>query len=315
MPASKTPIYSALAANVAIAITKFVAAAFTGSSAMISEGIHSLVDSLNEVLLLRGIARSQRPADEQRPFGYGKELYFWAFIVSILIFGVGGGVSFYEGITHLQHPEPLTDPVWNYAVLGLAFAFDGFSFVTAFREFNRERGPQPFWTAVRRSKDPSTFVVLFEDAADLLGLIVAFLGVWLSHQLNNPYLDGAASIIIGLILTAVSLVLARESRSLLMGESADPAAIRQVVARVETDEAVVRVLQAPSMYMAPEEVFLMLSIEFQEGLTTRALTDAIARIRETVQHDFPRIRRLLIEPSRPETVPNRPGPDLTAAQA
>ncbi len=137
---------------------------------MISEGIHSLVDSLNEVLLLLGIRRSQRPADDQRPFGYGKELYFWAFIVSILIFGGGGGVSFYEGITHLQHPELITNPSWNYVVLGIAFVLDGFSFLTALNEFNRQRGSQPFWVAVKRSKDPSTFVVLFEDAADVLGV-------------------------------------------------------------------------------------------------------------------------------------------------
>ncbi len=296
MPASKTPIYSALAANVAIAVTKFIAASLTGSSAMISEGIHSLVDSLNEVLLLLGIQRSQKPADEKRPFGYGKELYFWAFIVSILIFGVGGGVSFYEGITHLQHPEPMGNPFWNYVVLGIAFVFDGFSFITALTEFNRQRGSQSFWSAVKRSKDPSTFVVLFEDAADLLGLIVAFLGVFLGHQLQNPYLDGAASIIIGLILTAVSVVLARESRSLLMGESADPAAVRDVLNLVEGDEAVLKVLQSPSMYLAPEEVFLMLVIDFRNDLTTPQIYEAINRVRATVQRQFPIVKRLFIEP-------------------
>ncbi|MFD2573825.1 cation diffusion facilitator family transporter [Spirosoma soli] len=296
MPASKTPIYSALAANLAIAITKFVAAGVTGSSAMISEGIHSLVDTLNEILLLLGIRRSQQPADERRPFGYGKELYFWAFIVSILIFGIGGGVSFYEGITHLQHPEPISDPHWNYIVLGIAFCFDGVSFITALREFNRQRGSQPFWSAVKRSKDPSTFVVLFEDAADLLGLIVAFLGVFLGHQFNNPYFDGAASLIIGLILTAVSILLARESRSLLMGESADPTVLRSVAALVERDDTVIHVLQSPSMYLAPEEVFLMLVVDFRNDLTTIDINQAIDRIRTTIQHEFPIIKRVFIEP-------------------
>lgn len=297
MPASKLPIYSALAANLAIAVTKFVAAGITGSSAMISEGIHSLVDTLNEILLLLGIRRSQRPPDDKRPFGYGKELYFWAFIVSILIFGVGGGVSFYEGITHLQHPEPMTDPFWNYIVLGIAFAFDGFSFVTALTEFNRQRGDQPFWSAVKRSKDPSTFVVLFEDAADLLGLLVAFLGIFLGHQLANPYFDGAASILIGFLLTAVSVVLARESRSLLMGESADPAVLRRVLALVEEDEAVVKLLESPSMYLAPEEVFVMLVIDFRNDLTTAGINQAINRIRATVQREFPIIKRIFIEPA------------------
>jgi len=296
MPASKTPIYSALIANVAIAITKFIAASVTGSSAMISEGIHSLVDSLNEVLLLLGIKRSKQPADDKRPFGYGKELYFWAFIVSILIFGVGGGVSFYEGITHLQHPEIIENPFWNYIVLGIAFVLDGFSFITALKEFNRQRGSQPFWAAVKRSKDPSTFVVLFEDAADVLGLLVAFLGVFLGHQLQNPYFDGIASILIGLILTAVSVVLARESRGLLMGESLEVATMRQVVAVIEQDQAVVRVLRSPSMYMAPEEVILMLVIDFHNDLSTTDINQAISRIRETVKQKFPIINQLFIEP-------------------
>lgn len=296
MPASKTPIYSALFANVAIAITKFVAASVTGSSAMISEGIHSLVDSLNEVLLLLGIQRSQKPADDRRPFGYGKELYFWAFIVSILIFGVGGGVSFYEGITHLQHPEEIRNPFWNYIVLGIALVLDGFSLITALREFNRQRGSQPFWAAVKRSKDPSTFVVLFEDAADVLGLLVAFLGVFLGHQLKNPYLDGIASIIIGLILTAVSIVLARESRGLLMGESVETEQMRQMLAVVEQDEAVVRVLRSPSIYMAPEEVILMLVIDFRNDLSTVAINQAINRIRTSVQREFPIVKQLFIEP-------------------
>ena len=308
MPASKVPIYSALVANVAIAVTKFVAASVTGSSAMISEGIHSLVDSLNEVLLLLGIQRSQKPADLKRPFGYGKELYFWAFIVSILIFGVGGGVSFYEGVTHLQHPEIIKDPFWNYIVLGIAFLLDGYSLITALTEFNRQRGEQPFWKAVKRSKDPSTFVVLFEDAADVLGLIVAFLGVYLGHELQNPYFDGAASIVIGLILTAISVVLARESRSLLMGESADSVLVTQMVAVVESDAAVVKVLQSPSMYLAPEEVMMMLVIDFKNDLTTPQIYEAINRVRTTVQAQFPLVKRIFIEPGEVnlEVIPSIP---------
>lgn len=296
MSASKLPIYSALAANLAIAVTKFIAAGITGSSAMISEGIHSLVDTSNELLLLLGIEKSKKPADDNRPFGYGKELYFWAFIVSILIFGLGGGISFYEGVTHLQHPSAISNPFWNYIVLGFAFIFDGFSFVTALREFNRQRGSKPFWRAVQRSKDPSTFVVLFEDAADLLGLIVAFLGVFLGHYFNNPYLDGVASIVIGVILTAISILLAHESRSLLMGESAGRTTLQGVMNIAGADPAVVKVMRTLSMYMAPEEILLLLFTGFKEDLTTREINEAIDRIRSAIQQQFPFIKQIFIQP-------------------
>lgn len=296
MASSKLPIYSALAANLLIAITKFVAAGITGSSAMISEGIHSFVDSVNELLLLLGISKSKKPASTKRPFGYGKELYFWAFIVSILIFGLGGGVSIYEGITHLIHPEEISDPFWSYIVLGIAFLLDGFSFITALKEFNKQRGKTPFWTAVKRSKDPTTFVVLFEDAADLLGLIVAFLGVFLGHEFKNPAFDGAASIIIGLILITISLVLAKESRSLLMGETADEALLQEVTLLTEADETVSKVLRTLSMYMAPEEIFLVLHIHFHDQLTTRELTAAIKRIRKSIKTKFPSIKRIFMQP-------------------
>ena len=297
MPASKLPVYSALAANLAIAITKFIAAAITGSSAMISEGIHSLVDTSNEVLLLLGIHKSKKPADSKRPFGYGKELYFWAFIVSILIFGLGGGISFYEGVTHLQHPSPIGDPSWNYIVLAFAFAFDGFSFITALKEFNRQRKTLSFWKAVKRSKDPSTFVVLFEDAADLLGLIVAFLGVFLGHHYNNPYFDAIASIIIGVILTVISLLLARESRSLLMGESMDESILKEVINIAKSDEAVVAINIPPlSTYMAPEEIVLLMPIVFSDHLTAIEVIDSIERIKKIIQYKHPIITKIFITP-------------------
>lgn len=299
MPASKVPVYSALIANLAIAITKFVAAGITGSSAMISEGIHSLVDTSNEILLLKGINTSKKPADAKRPFGYGKELYFWAFIVSILIFGLGGGISFYEGVTHLQHPSPISNPFWNYIVLAIAFTFDGISFITALKEFNRQRGTTPFWLAVKRSKDPSTFVVLFEDAADLLGLIVAFIGIYLGHLYNNELFDGIASIIIGIILTAISLLLARESRSLLMGESVEPATLDRVIMLAEADPAVSAVAERPlSMYMAPEQIFMLLKAVFHTNLTATEITEAIDRIRAIIQKEFPKITRIFIEPEK-----------------
>ncbi|QNF33621.1 cation diffusion facilitator family transporter [Adhaeribacter swui] len=296
MAASKVPLYSALAANLAIAITKFIAAGVTGSSAMISEGIHSVVDTANEVLLLYGIHRSNKPADARRPFGYGKELYFWAFIVSILIFGIGGGISFYEGISHLQHPNLIEDPKWNYIVLGFAFLFDGASYITAQREFTRQRAGTPFWRAVRQSKDPSTFVVLFEDAADLLGLTVAFLGVFLGHYYQNPYFDAMASIIIGLILTTISALLLRESRSLLMGETADETLLAQVVQLALENPAVVRVDKPLSMHMGPEEIIVLVPLTFQEDILSREITVAIKDIRQSIQSQLPNITQLYIEP-------------------
>ena len=300
MASSKLPIYSALVANLAIAVSKFMAASFTGSSSMISEGIHSLVDTSNEVLLLLGLHKSKKPADAKRPFGYGRELYFWSYVVSISIFGIGGGISFYEGVTHLQHPVPIEDPIWNYIVLGIALVFDGISFIIALRTFNAQRGELGFWRAVRLSKDPSVFVVLFEDAADVLGLLVALAGVFLGHYLHNPYFDGAASIIIGLILASVSMLLAQESKSLLLGESAEPEVLRKVAALTETDPAVIKVNRLLSSYMSPEEVVLVIHIVFQPGLTTQAITDAVTRIQRLIQRDLPTIRQICIEPSPAE---------------
>jgi cation diffusion facilitator family transporter len=315
MSSSKLPIYSALIANFLIAVTKFIAAFASGSSAMISEGIHSLVDTSNEVLLLYGIKRSQKPASRERPFGYGKELYFWAFIVSILIFGLGGGISFYEGVTHIQHPEELRDPFWNYLVLAFAVVFDGISFFTAIKEFNRQRATTPFWQAVKQSRDPSTFVVLFEDAADVLGLMVAFAGVFLSHYYQNPIFDGIASIVIGFILTAISVLLARESRSLLMGETAEPELLEAVVNLVSRDEAVIGVKSPLTMYMAPEEIIMVLKIIFKERLTTDKIHQAIERIKILVQDQYPTVKQIFIEPDYPKiatrkTIEETQGPNL-----
>lgn len=298
--ASKIPIYSALIANLLISITKFVAAGVTGSSAMISEGIHSLVDTGNEVLLLYGMKRSKKPADSNRPFGYGKELYFWSFIVSVLIFAVGGGISFYEGVTHIQHPEQMQDAKWNYIVLAFAFVFDGISFITAIKEFNKQRGSIPFWKYVRISKDPSTFVVVFEDAADVLGLIVAFLGVFLGHYLNNPYFDGAASIIIGLLLTFISVMLARESRSLLMGESADAKLLGEIRQIVEHDPSIKVTQDQLSMYLAPEELLLLLKVRFEGDQDGNQIATSIRRIRLDIQRSFPDVKQIYIEPELDE---------------
>ena len=309
MASSNTPLYTALAANLGIAATKFVAAGITGSSAMISEGIHSLVDTLNELLLLLGVSRSRRPPDEKRPFGYGREQYFWSYVVALLIFAVGGGVSFYEGVTHLQHPEPIKDPFWNYIVLGIAFLLDGYSLITAWRAFDAQRGGLSLWTSIKDSKDSATYTVLFEDASDVLGLLIAFLGVFLGHVLNNPYLDGIASILIGLLLVGVAVVLAKESKSLLMGEGVDPETSRQLVHLTEADPTVLKTVRIATIYLGPEEITLVQDVAFQPDLTTDAINRAIVRIHALIQGEFPAIKHAYIQPvAASEPVTERPGP-------
>lgn len=295
MPASKTPIYTALGANLLIAAAKLTAALLTGSSAMASEGIHSLVDTSNEVLLLYGMRRSRLPPDEHRPFGYGKELYFWAFVVSLLFFALGGGFSIYEGIHHLLEPEPVRNPGWNYGILGFALIFDGISLITALREFNRQRGGTPFWQAVKQSKDPSTFVVLFEDAADVTGILLAFTGIALGQYFHNPYTDGIASILIGLLLTFVAIFLVRESRSLLMGETASPQEVAQIIDLVQKAPGILQVSRHQSMYLSPEEVMLQLQVQFRPGLNSEDLVATTQQLRLNIQQQFPHFQHIAIE--------------------
>src|ERR1044072_6996557 len=221
VPESRTAIVAAMVGNIAIATTKFAAAAFSGSSAMIPEGIHSLVDTGNGGLLLLGIRASRRPPDFDHPFGHGKELYFWSLIVAIAIFAVGCGTSLYEGVTHLISPEPLGDPFWSYLVLGFAVIFEGTSWVFGWKVFRATKGRRGILEAIHKSKDPATFMVFFEDSAALLGLVIAFCEIFIGHQLNNPYLDGVASIMIGLVLGLISFFLAYESKGLLIGEGVE----------------------------------------------------------------------------------------------
>lgn len=288
-------IYAAIASNLAIAITKFIAASMTGSSAMLSEGIHSVVDTVNELLLLLGIRLSNRPPDERHPFGHGQELYFWTLIVAILIFSIGGGMSIYEGIAHVQNPTPIEDPTWNYVVLGMAVLFEGFSWTVALKEFLPSVGDRNIWQAIKASKDPTIFTVLFEDSAALLGLFVAFLGVLMGHLLNNPYLDGAASIVIGIILTIVAILLARESRGLLVGEGADAATVKQLRSLVLVDPAVAGVLRLLTLHFGPHEVLLNIKIQFDRTLSAEDVTQAIDRLESTIQSHYPDIRNIFIE--------------------
>ncbi|MBV6880995.1 cation diffusion facilitator family transporter [Epilithonimonas ginsengisoli] len=251
-------IYSALAANLLIALTKFIAGAYTNSSSMISEGIHSTVDTTNQLLLLYGIKRSKKAADESHPFGYGKELYFWSFVVSILIFGLGGALSIYQGISHILEPELMKDPFWNYIVLILSLIFEGTSLFIAVKEFNKTRKGMGWWDTIIKSKDPASFLVVFEDGAAVAGLIIVMVLMGISHSFQIPELDGLASVIVGLILVFVSFILARESRSLLMGEGIAPETREKIAKLAEKDAAVVRTKNILSTYQSPEEVVLML---------------------------------------------------------
>lgn len=296
MASSKTSIYGALIANLLIAVTKFIAGFLSGSGSMISEAIHSVVDTVNELLLLLGLHRSKKEPDAQHPFGYGKELYFWSFIVSILIFGLGGGISIYQGIMHIREPEPIGDPTLSYWVLGLSILFEGVSLIIAVKHFKEVRGETPFWEAVVKSKDPSNFLVLFEDSAAVAGLLIVAICLYLNIRLGMPVLDGVASILVGLILVAVSAILARESRSLLMGEGISPKTKTAICEMVQQDQSVVKVLHIMSTYQSPDEVLLMLIIQFDKSLTTVSINDAIDRIRETVKARYQLMRYIIIQP-------------------
>jgi cation diffusion facilitator family transporter len=288
-------IIGALVANVGVAVIKFIAAAYSGSSAMISEGIHSIVDSLNMLLLLLGNKRSQKPADAMHPFGYGKEIYFWTLVVATSLFAIGGGMAIYEGITHIMDPEPLVDPFWNYVVLAFALLFNGISWLIAFKEFSKEHLGKNLWTAVHNSKDPGIFAILFEDTADILGLIVAFIGVYFGHLYNNPYIDGIASIVIGLILTITSLMLAYECKHLLIGESADASLIKSITEITKEDIATEKVHMPLTMHMGPHEILLALKINFKKELTSSDVATAIDRIEISIRSKHPNVKRIYIE--------------------
>ena len=291
---SRTAIFAAIVGNLAIAVTKLVAAFFSGSSAMLSEGIHSLVDTGNGGLLLLGFRKSQKPPDANHPFGHGKELYFWSLVVAILIFALGGGMSVYEGVTHLSHAQ-LHDPTWNYVVLGFAIVFEGFSFYFAYKAFRNEMSGLGVFETIRASKDPTTFTVLFEDAAALLGLLVAFLGIFLGHQLNNPYLDGVASIVIGAILAVVAGFLAFESKGLLIGEGVDPAVLASVRLIAGNDPAVEQVRKSLTMHFSPNEVLLTLDIRFKKHLKTEGIAAAVNRLEKDIRDQHPEIKHIFIE--------------------
>jgi len=293
-------LYGALAANLGIAVAKFVAAGISGSSSMATEGVHSLVDSGNQVLLLYGQKRASRPPDAAHPFGYGRELYFWAFIVAILIFAVGAGVSIYEGVVHIQDPHAIEDPTVSYIVLALSAVLEGTSWFIAVREFDRGRGQQTWWQAIRRSKDPPNFMVLFEDSAALIGLAVAALGVWASVHFGDPRLDGAASIVIGAVLACVAALLAREAKGLIIGEAADPILIERLRAVLDGHPQITAVNHVRTVHTGPENVFVAVSADFVDSLSMGEAETLIEHLEQRMKAVSPSISSIYIRPEKRE---------------
>lgn len=295
MAESKLVVYSAIAGNVAIAATKFIVAGITGSSAMLSEGIHSTVDTGNDVLLLVGIRLSKRRSDITHPFGYGKELYFWSLMVAVLIFGVGGGLSIFEGVQHMLDPEPMKAPFWNYVVLGFATVFEGTSFFIALRAFFHEKGERPFWRTLHRSKDPATFTVMAEDSAALAGLAIAAVGIYGSHHYNMPILDGAASLAIGILLAAVASLLIYESRGLLIGEGVSRETVLAIKKIALDDDAVASVTRPLTMYIGPDNVLLTMGVYFKKDISGEQIAATVSRIEQAIMARYPVIKRIYIE--------------------
>jgi cation diffusion facilitator family transporter len=289
-------IYAALLGNLLVAVTKFVAAGLTGSSAMLSEAVHSLVDTGNEVLLLQGLRRAARPADQAHPFGHGREIYFWSFVVALSVFALGAGVSVYEGILHILDPEPITRPAVNYVVLALALVFESASWRVAYREFRGEKGEQSFLEAARRSKDPTTFMVLFEDTAAVLGLLIALAGTVAAQVLDRPVLDGVASILIGILLGLVAAFLGRESKGLLIGEPAQSEVTDAICAIVSGERGIERASGLFTVHVGPRQVVAGITVDFRDDLTARQVERIVATIEARVREAHPEIVSLLIKP-------------------
>jgi cation diffusion facilitator family transporter len=293
---SKKAVYAALVGNLLIAITKFVVAALTGSSAMLSEGVHSLVDTFNELLLLYGMHRSSQPPDLAQPLGHGRELYFWNFIVALLIFSLGAGISFYEGVVHILAPEAIESFNLTYVVLGLSAVFEGISWSIALREFRRSKGSKPLLEAVRESKDPTTFTVLFEDSAALLGLAIAFVGILAAQLTGIPQFDGVASIGIGLVLGITAVFLARETKSLLIGESASSRLETAILEIANRHPAVHRANGVLTVHLGPNQVVAALSLEFQDRLTAPEIEACVAEIERSVEQEHAQVTTLFVKP-------------------
>ncbi|KFE36201.1 cation diffusion facilitator family transporter [Thioclava atlantica] len=289
-------VYGAIAANLLIAIAKFAAALFTGSSSMLSEAFHSVVDTGNEGLLLLGIRRSHKSPDAKHPFGYGKELYFWSLVVAMLLFAIGGGLSVYEGIVHIQHPEPIEKPMWNYGVLGVAFLAEGASWFIALRALLKSRKPgEGVFEAFRRSKDPAVYIVVAEDTAALLGIVAAALGVYLAVTFEAPVFDGIASIVVGAILIAVAVLLVYETRALIMGESADEEVLRSVREIALREDPVTDVARLLTMHFAPDQVLLNIELKFRPDISSDRIFETVERVQRNISEAHPEVQSIFLE--------------------
>ena len=297
--ASNRTILVALGANLGIAVSKFIAAAITGSSAMLTEGVHSVVDCTNQLLLLWGRRQARKPADKYHPFGYGRELYFWSFVVAVLVFALGAGVSIYEGIIHIAYPEHAGSPIVAYIVLLVAFLLDGWSTLEAFREFKAAKGNLSWFEAIRRSKDPAGFIVLLENGAAMAGIVVAAVGLAVAQATNDPFYDGAASVVIGLILGVTAFFLAFESKALLIGEAADPELVDGIRAMVERREGVTAVGEVLTVHSSPDQITAMLSVDFEDNISARQVEALVCSVEKEAEDRFPLIRRLYFRPRSP----------------
>ncbi len=295
MANSNKAVYAAIGGNLAVAAVKFAAAGLSGSSAMLAEAFHSVVDTGNDALLLLGRKRSRRPPDTDHPLGYGQELYFWSFVVAILVFAVGAGFSLYEGISRILNPGALEDPLWNYIVLGLAAVFEGTSLWIGYRQFRSEARGRSLWRTLRESKDPPTFSVVLEDSAALVGIAIAFVGIWLAQQSANPVFDGAASVAIGGLLGIVSIILARESKGLLLGEAMGPQASDDIRRIAQQCEGVTAANRPLTLYFGPDFILLAIEVEFSSRLSSTELTATVDRIEGAVRRKYPKIQRIYIE--------------------
>lgn len=294
-------VYAALAGNVLVALTKAVAAAITGSSAMFSEALHSFVDTGNEVLLLYGMRQSHQPRDEEHPIGYGREFYFWCFIVALLVFALGAGVAVIQGITHVLDPHPIEHVQVTYAVLALSMVIEGATFRISLRQFNQSRGSMGLFEAVRVSKDPAAFMVLFEDGAAIAGLVIAAAGTWASDSLGWHAMDGAASILIGLVLGAVASLLARESKSLLIGERADRRMSEAIFDAAAGEPSVLGANRLVTVQLAPDQVIAALSVQFKPGLQTAQIEEAVVALEARVRQADPQVVTLFVRPESAES--------------
>jgi cation diffusion facilitator family transporter len=293
---SNRTLWIALGANLGIAASKFVAAGITGSSAMLTEGVHSVVDSTNQLLLMWGRRQSRKPADKYHPFGYGRELYFWSFVVAVLVFALGAGVSVYEGIIHIMHPEEAVSPLVAYVVLLVAFLLEGWSTLEAFREFKDAKGDLGWFEAIKRSKDPPTFIVLLENGAAMAGIVAAALGVFLSQLTANPFFDGAASVVIGIILGFTALLLARESKGLLIGEAANPELVDGLRELACSKAGVVGVGHVLTVHSAPDQVTVMINVDFRDDMLAGDVERIVGETERDARERWPEVRRLFIRP-------------------